>query len=84
MMTARKQGADQNQSQMAHDLSMTFRLRGQLAQFFGGDREVLLPDADTDDFEGTLVVEVVGGKVAAIALELGTQPGQFTTLPVPR
>ena len=37
---------------------------------------------DWDDFEGTLVVEVSDGRVAAIALELGTQPGQFTTLPV--
>ena len=37
---------------------------------------------DTNDFEGTLVVEVTGGEVAATALELGNQPGQFTTLPV--
>ncbi|MDA2938535.1 hypothetical protein MYX75_09770 [Acidobacteria bacterium AH-259-A15] len=35
-----------------------------------------------DDFQGTLVVEVTGRKVSATALELGTEPGQFTTLPV--
>ena len=59
-----------------------FPAGGQLAQFIGGGGEVLLPDANMDDFEGTLVVEVTGGTIAAIALELGTQPGQFTTLPV--
>ena len=51
---------------------------GHVAQFM----DELFPDADTDDFEGTLVVQVTGGKVAATALELGSQPGQFTTLPV--
>ena len=56
--------------------------RGHLAQFIGGAGETLFPDANTDDFEGTLVVEVTGGSVAATALELGTEPGQFTTLPV--
>ena len=59
-----------------------FPAGGQLAQFIGGGGEVLFPDADTDDLEGTLVVGVTGGKVAATALELGTQAGQFTTLPV--
>ena len=42
----------------------------------------LFPDTDTDSFEGALVVEVTDGKVAATALELGTQPGEFTTLPL--
>ena len=51
---------------------------GHLAKFINE----LFEEADTDDFEGTLVVEVTGGRVAATALELGTQPGQFTTLPV--
>lgn len=55
---------------------------GHLAQFVGGAGEVLFSNADTDDFVGTLVVEVAGGKVAATVLELGTEPGQFTTLPV--
>ena len=59
-----------------------FLAGGHLAQFIGGGGEILFPDADTNDFEGTLVVEVTGGEVAATALELGNQPGQFTTLPV--
>jgi hypothetical protein len=42
----------------------------------------LFPEASTDDFDGTLVVQATGGKVAASALELGPSPGQFTTLPV--
>lgn len=42
------------------------------------------PSADLDDFVGTLTVEVttLNALVAATALELGGQPGQFTTLPV--
>ncbi len=51
---------------------------GHLAQFINE----LLPDADTSDFEGSLTVRVIGGKVAATVLELGTSSGQFTTLPV--
>lgn len=54
--------------------------QGHLAQFI----DELFPDADLDNFEGTLLVEVIGGRVAATALELGTEPGQFTTLPVSR
>lgn len=54
---------------------------GHLAQFLGGAGEVLFPDANTEDFQGTLVVRVTGGSVAAAALELGTQAGEFTTLP---
>lgn len=52
--------------------------RGHLAQFVNE----LFPSAATDDFEGTLVVQAVSGKVAAVALEVGSLPGQFTTLPV--
>jgi len=59
-----------------------FPANGHLAQFIGGDGEVLFPDVDTDDFQGSLVVRVTGGNVAAAALELGTQAGEFTTLPV--
>jgi glucose/arabinose dehydrogenase len=55
-----------------------FPVSGHLAQFI----DELFPDADSDDFEGTLVVEVTDGNVAASALELGPDPGQFTTLPV--
>ena len=42
----------------------------------------LFPEAATDDFEGSVRVEVIGGSLAAVALELGSAPGQFTTLPV--
>jgi hypothetical protein len=51
---------------------------GQLARFI----DELFPDADTDDFKGSVRVEIFGGSVAATALELGGEPGQFTTLPV--
>ena len=34
------------------------------------------------DFEGTVTVEAQSGLLAVIALELGNQPGEFTTLPV--
>jgi hypothetical protein len=59
-----------------------FPAGGHLARFVGGDGEVLFPDLNTNDFQGTLAVRVTGGKVAAAALELGVQPGEFTTLPV--
>ena len=59
-----------------------FPASGHLAQFLGGAGEVLFPDANTEDFQGTLAVRVTGGNVAAAALELGTQTGEFTTLPV--
>jgi len=52
--------------------------QGHLARFI----DELFPSAATDNFEGTLVVQAVRGKVAAVALELGSLPGQFTTLPV--
>jgi len=55
---------------------------GHLSKFIGGLGEVLFPDADTDDFQGTLVVQVTDGNVATAALELGTVVGEFTTLPV--
>lgn len=42
----------------------------------------LFPEADTEEFLGTLTGTVAGGKVATTALELGVQPGEFTTLPV--
>jgi hypothetical protein len=54
--------------------------RGHLADFV----TELFSDffAQNDTFTGTLVVTVEGGKVAATALELGGNPGEFTTLPV--
>ncbi|MBI2820941.1 MAG: SBBP repeat-containing protein, partial [Acidobacteria bacterium] len=52
---------------------------GHLARFIDG----LFRNLNLDGFEGTLTVEVTGeGAIAATALELGSQPGQFTTLPV--
>lgn len=33
-------------------------------------------------FEGSIRVQASGGRIAAMALELGSQPGQFTTLPI--
>jgi len=51
--------------------------RGHIAKFV----EELFPDV-TGEFEGTLSAEVTGGAVAATAIELGSKPGEFTTLPV--
>lgn len=51
---------------------------GHLAKFI----DELFPDADTSDFQGTLIVESEGGRLTATALETGTMVGQFTTLPV--
>ncbi|MBI4481470.1 MAG: dienelactone hydrolase family protein [Acidobacteria bacterium] len=55
-----------------------FPAGGHVAKFINE----LFPDAATDDFEGTLVVQATGGKVGASSLELGPSPGQFTALPV--
>ena len=54
--------------------------RGHLAQFINE----LFPNANTDNFEGTLTVEATSfdALIGATALELGSFPGQFTTLPV--
>ncbi|HSR54247.1 MAG TPA: hypothetical protein VLV83_25765 [Acidobacteriota bacterium] len=42
----------------------------------------LFPEAQTSEFGGTLCIQASQGKLAAVALELGAAPGQFTTLPV--
>jgi hypothetical protein len=57
-----------------------FVAKGHIAKFLSE----LFPDAALESFEGILTVEVStpGGKIAGTALELGTEPGQFTTLPV--
>ncbi|MFB3903589.1 MAG: hypothetical protein ACE15E_09060 [Acidobacteriota bacterium] len=52
--------------------------RGHLAQYVSE----MCPEAR--DFEGTLTVEASGGNVSGTAIELGSQPGQLTTLPVTR
>jgi hypothetical protein len=53
---------------------------GHLARFVGE----FFTSADLEGFEGTITVEVTtfNALVAATALELGSQPGEFTTLPV--
>ncbi len=55
-----------------------FPARGHMSLFI----DELFLEADTNGFRGSLVVEASGGVVIATALELGNQPGQFTTLPV--
>jgi len=54
--------------------------KGHLARYIGD----FFQSADLDGFEGTLTVEVTtfNALITATALELGTEPGQFTTLPV--
>ncbi|MDA2930861.1 CHRD domain-containing protein [Acidobacteria bacterium AH-259-O06] len=52
--------------------------RGRVSQFINE----LFPNANTDNFQGTLEIRAEGGEIAVIALELGTQAGEFTTLPV--
>ncbi len=52
--------------------------RGHLAQFINE----LFPGAVPAEVRGSLRARVIAGQVAATALELGDQPGEFTTLPV--
>ena len=60
--------------------SMALEAGEHLAQFI----TEMFPNADLTDFEGTLTVDVnsLNQLITATALELGTEPGQFTTLPV--
>ena len=53
---------------------------GHLAKFV----DELFPNANTANFEGTLIVLATtsGGEIAATAIQLGSSPGEFTTLPV--
>ncbi|MEJ2076559.1 MAG: DUF5719 family protein [Acidobacteriota bacterium] len=51
---------------------------GHVARFL----KELFGSVDTEGFSGTVSVAVGGGTVAATALELGKNPGEFTTLPV--
>ena len=51
---------------------------GHLAKFI----EELFGEADTNDFRGSLVVEVTGGRVAASIMEFDSATAKFTTLPV--
>lgn len=56
----------------------SFPAGGQIARFI----DELFPDLDAASFRGSMTVAAEGGLIAATALELGGQPGQFTTLPV--
>lgn len=70
---------DQNGATLAPSASpLELPAKGHLARFI----TELFPDIVPEGFEGTLVVQVSGGQVAATALELGPKPGEFTTLPV--
>jgi hypothetical protein len=51
---------------------------GRLAQFINE----LFEDLDTTDIVGTVVISTAEGSFSAIALELGLEPGLFTSLPV--
>jgi hypothetical protein len=42
----------------------------------------LFPALADQSFEGSLTIRSFGGEFAATALELGSEPGEFTTLPV--
>ncbi len=55
-----------------------FPAGGHLAKFI----DELFSKAQLDNFTGTLVVQSIGGPIGAVALELGSKPGEFTTLPV--
>ncbi|MEE8584470.1 MAG: hypothetical protein V3T83_06410, partial [Acidobacteriota bacterium] len=52
--------------------------RGRVAAFI----EELFPDAGSADFQGSICLRATTGEIAVIALEMGGQPGEFTTLPV--
>ncbi|MBI2823049.1 MAG: hypothetical protein HYX74_12570 [Acidobacteria bacterium] len=57
---------------------LQLKANGHVARFI----EELFPGADTAEFEGTLTVTAEGGDIAGAAIQLGTKPGEFTTLPV--
>ncbi|MBI4457263.1 MAG: hypothetical protein HY644_15395 [Acidobacteria bacterium] len=60
--------------------TIALKAGGHVARFI----DELFPSADTNNFEGTLTVTAEGGGIAATAIQLGSQAGQFTTLPVTR
>ena len=57
---------------------LTIPSQGHEASFL----EELFPDADTQDFQGTICVRTSNGRLAVVAIELGSEAGEFTTLPV--
>ena len=64
--------------EVASKVLQDFPANGHLAQFINE----MFPGVNTDSFAGSLVVRVDGGFVGGTGLELGPDPGQFTTLPV--
>ena len=57
---------------------ISLKANGQTARFI----EELFPGADTKQFTGTLTVSSQSGLIAGTAIELGSKPGEFTTMPV--
>ncbi|MBI3939281.1 MAG: hypothetical protein HY315_00465 [Acidobacteria bacterium] len=58
--------------------TLQLKANGHTARFI----QELFPGADTAEFEGTLTVTAEGGNVVGTAIQLGSNPGEFTTLPV--
>lgn len=58
--------------------ALQLKANGHTAKFI----QELFPSADTGEFEGTLTVTAEGGNVVGTAIQLGSNPGEFTTLPV--
>ncbi|MBI4481248.1 MAG: hypothetical protein HY652_00015 [Acidobacteria bacterium] len=59
--------------------SLSLPANGHRARFM----DQLFPNVETGDFQGTLTITASGaGKIAVVAMELGTSAGQFTALPV--
>ncbi|HEY3132278.1 MAG TPA: hypothetical protein VGL91_22675 [Acidobacteriota bacterium] len=61
-------------------LSLSLVAGGHFSKFINE----LFPNASTANFQGSLIVTVTtaGGAIAATAIQVGSSPGEFTTLPV--
>ena len=58
---------------------LTIAAQGQVSAFI----EELFPEVETNDFQGTLIIGSDGkARLAVVAIELGSDPGLLTTLPV--
>ena len=64
--------------EIANSILPEFAAGAHLARFI----DELFPNVDSRDLDGTLVVRVESGKVAATVLVLGPEAGQFASLPV--
>ena len=69
---------NRNGEQLAATIIEDLSAGGHMARFV----DELFDSLGTAIFEGSIRVEATGGQIAAMALELGPQPGQFTTLPI--